>query len=129
MGQQQILLIVLGVIMVGVALSVGLQQFIVGSESLNRDAIVNDIISIVGDAQTYYTRPNSFGGGNSSFTGYTIPTRLSETGNGKYEATGNENELIIDGISQIHNRVMVKLTLSRTESDWDYHWLWEHEGL
>ena len=129
MGQQQILLIILGVIIVGVAVAVGLQQFVTGSETANREAIVNDISGIVGDAQAYYSRPSPMGGGNGSFTGYSIPIRLNETANASYEAEGDGNSLVVEGTSVIHNRVIVTLTLTRSEGGWDYTWLWEHEGL
>lgn len=129
MGQQQLLLIIVGVIIVGTAIAVALNQFIIGAESANREAIVNDISSIVGDAQGYFTRPTAIGGGNGSFTGYSLPDRLKETGNAIYDADGNDYKLIVEGRSTVHNRVIVKLTLTRSTDNWNYEWLWEHEGL
>lgn len=129
MGQQHLLLIILGVLIVGAAIAVGLRQFLIGSENANREAIVNDIVHIVGDAQRHYHRPSAMGGGNGSFSGYTIPAVLSQTGNAKYQAEGNGNELIVEGISIIYNRVIVKLILTRAEDGWLYDWAWEHEGL
>jgi hypothetical protein len=129
MGQQQILLIILGVIVVAVAIAVGLQQFVIGSETANREAIVNDISGIVGDAQAYYSRPLPMGGGNGSFTGYTTPARLNETSNATYQIEGNGNMLVIEGTSVVHNKVIVTLTLIKSDSGWDYTWMWAHEGL
>jgi hypothetical protein len=129
MGQQQLLLIILGIIIVATAIAVGLQQFMIGSETANREAIVNDIANIVGNAQSYYSRPNQMGGGSGSFSGYSLPIRLNKTGNASYDAEGNGSQLIVEGTSMIHNRVIVMLTLTRSDDGWDYNWFWEHEGL
>jgi hypothetical protein len=129
MGQQQLLLIIVGVIIVGAAIAVGIHQFTIGAESANREAIVNDIASIVGNAQGYMSRPSLMGGGNGSFSGYTLPFRLSETGNATYTADGNDNILIVEGASLIHRQVVVTLILTKLDNNWDYEWLWEHEGL
>ena len=43
MGQQQLLLIILGVIIVGIAIAVGISMFSSGSVQANRDGIVNDL--------------------------------------------------------------------------------------
>jgi hypothetical protein len=128
MGQQQLLLVVVGIIIIGTAISVGLTQFNSIAEDANRDAIVNDISHIVGDASSYFVRPAAMGGGSGSFTGYHLPYRLSETGNATYEAEGNGNQLIVIGTSVINHKVIVTLTLMRSENGWDYIWLWEHEG-
>ena len=129
MGQQQILLVILGVIIVAVSIALGLQLFGIGSETANREAIANDIANIVGDAQAYYSRPSPMGGGEGSFAGYILPDRLDETPNASYEAEVSDRTLVVEGTSMIHGRVIVKLTLTRIEGSWEYNWQWEHEGL
>ena len=129
MGQQQLLLIIVGVIIVATAIAVGVQLFSVGAKTANREAIVNDISSIVGHAQGYYTRPSTMGGGNGSFEGYNLPARLSETGNASYEAEGSDDGLVIEGTSVIDGRIVVTLILTHSSDSWQYNWLWEHEGL
>ena len=84
MGQQQLLLIILGVIIVGIAIAVGLQLFQAGSLGANQDAIVNDVMNISAHAEQYRIRPASMGGGDGSLADYTLPERLRETGNGTY---------------------------------------------
>ncbi|MCL6098377.1 MAG: hypothetical protein M1391_07375 [Bacteroidetes bacterium] len=87
MGQQQLLLIVLGVIIVGIAVVVGINVFTASSTSSNRDAVISDLTNLASMAQTYYRKPTALGGGNNTFTGWTVPAQLDTTGNGTYSAT------------------------------------------
>ncbi|TSA30271.1 MAG: hypothetical protein D4R68_01065 [Ignavibacteriales bacterium] len=81
MGQQQLLLIVLGVIIVGIAVVVGINVFTASSSSANRDGVIADLTNIATMAQQYYRKPASLGGGGNTFTGWTIPSNLSPTAN------------------------------------------------
>lgn len=104
MGQQQLLLIILGVIIVGIAIAVGLQLFQSGSVGANQDAMINDIMNIAAHAQQYMIRPGSMGGGGGSFTGYTLPGRLQSTGNGDYAVSAATSDgVTIAGTSKIHD--------------------------
>ena len=67
MGQQQLLLIILGVIVVGIAVAVGITMFNDSATSANRDAVTNDLINLASRAQQYYRRPTALGGGGGSF--------------------------------------------------------------
>lgn len=129
MGQQQLLLIILGVIIVATAIAVGLWLFQTGAETATRDAIINDITHIVGNAFVYYSRPLEMGGGSGSFSGYALPPSLNQTGNGQYDVNGDGDILVVEGTSLMHEHVVVELTLSRDENGWDYTWDWKHEGI
>ena len=72
MGQQQLLLIILGVIVVGIAVAVGITMFTDNATSANRDAVVNDLVNLSARAQQYYRRPQTLGGGGNAFTGLTL---------------------------------------------------------
>ena len=74
MGQQQLLLIILGVIIVGVAIAVGISMFSGQSVSANKDAIIIDISTLGADAYQFKIRPSTMGGGNGTFAGYAIAT-------------------------------------------------------
>lgn len=87
MGQQQLLLIVIGVIIVGIAIVVGIYLAATSAQSSNRDAVIADLNNIGAFAQQYYRKPTALGGGGNSFTGFTIPPILTQTGNGSYTAT------------------------------------------
>ncbi|MBX2819486.1 MAG: hypothetical protein KTR29_07385 [Rhodothermaceae bacterium] len=63
MGQQQLLLLVLGIVIVGVAVIVGLQAFAVNQKKANIDAIQLTSMRIASEAQAWLRTPVSYGGG------------------------------------------------------------------
>jgi len=75
MGQQQLLLLILGVVIVGIAVAVGIQLFRTNATQSNRDALVNDMGVISAQAQAYWRKPTAMGGGGRSFVKFdqTIP--------------------------------------------------------
>jgi hypothetical protein len=66
-GQQQLLLVLLGVIVVSVAVGIGITMFADSSVSTNRDALVSDLQNLATRAQQFYHRPVYMGGGGNSF--------------------------------------------------------------
>ncbi len=72
MGQTQILMIVLAVIIVGIAVAAGIQMFGKSAITANRDAVVGDCQSIASAAMQYYKKPAEMGGGARTFTGLTL---------------------------------------------------------
>lgn len=87
MGQQQLLLIILGVIIVGIAIAVGISMFSSSSVQANKDAIVNDLNNLAADAYQYKIRPSTMGGGATSYVGYVVPTKLQSNDNGNFAAS------------------------------------------
>ena len=71
MGQQQLLLIVLGVIIVGIAVVVGINLFNANAESSTQDSIVSQGTNIGAMAQQYYKKPTAMGGGGNSYIDFT----------------------------------------------------------
>jgi hypothetical protein len=69
MGSQQLLLILVGVIVVGIMIAVGLDMFKDQASSTNRDSLANDLSNFAIQAQKYYRRPASMRGGDYSFNG------------------------------------------------------------
>ncbi len=97
MGQQQLLLIVLGVIIVGIAVVVGISVFTASSSSANRDAVISDMTNLASLAQQYYRKPGALGGGDRTFTGWTVPSSLDTTGNGLYAVTTAAQSITLVG--------------------------------
>lgn len=97
MGQQQLLLIVLGVIVVGIAVVVGINLFNANAISANRDGVISDLNNLAAMAQQHYKKPASMGGGANTYTGWTIPTQLDTTANGTYVATVGAQSISIVG--------------------------------
>lgn len=84
MGQQQLLLITLGVIIVGSALIVGMNLFHANAVESNRNGVTNDLLHIATMSQAYYRKTSELGGGNKSFAGFQIPKQLLKNENGEY---------------------------------------------
>jgi hypothetical protein len=95
MGQQQLLLIILGVIIVGIAIAVGLSLFSAQSVQANKDAITNDLNNLAANAYQYRIRPSAMGGGNNSYTGYSIPSKLQTNENASYTIVSNSGAGIV----------------------------------
>ncbi|MGE5812583.1 MAG: hypothetical protein ACM339_13830 [Ignavibacteria bacterium] len=70
MGQQQLLLIVLGVIVVGIAVVVGINLFNANAESSTQDSIVMQGTNIGAMAQQYFKKPIAMNGGGNSFVDF-----------------------------------------------------------
>ena len=99
MGQQQLLLIILGVIIVGIAIAVGISMFSSGSIQANRDALVNDLNNLAANAYQYRIRPTTMGGGGGAYTGYTIPTKLVSNDNGSFTRAAAAQSVTFVGTS------------------------------
>lgn len=70
MGQQQLLLIVLVILIVGIAIIVGLGYFDSAAKNAHEDQMRNDMLTFVANATAYKNRPGVLGGGSGSFWGY-----------------------------------------------------------
>ncbi len=72
MGQQQLLLVILVTIIVGIATVVAINTFGTAADQANVDAVRQDMLQIAASAQQYYMRPEMLGGGGRSFDGITF---------------------------------------------------------
>ena len=84
MGQQQLLLIVLGVIIVGIAIAVGISMFKSNAVSSNRDQVINDLNNLGAKAEQFWRKPTSMAGGGQSFAGFGLTVDDTLNGNGMY---------------------------------------------
>lgn len=126
MGQQQLLLLVLGTVIVGLAVVVGIDAFSENRKKSNADALVNDAVRLASDAQAWRLKPAAFGGGadDDDFTNLTLEDLGYETnGDGNYENLNGEfsfgfdsgNLEIIATNQETQNQVTV--TVEGTDSD------------
>ena len=67
MGQQQLLLIVLGVIIVGIAVVVGINLFNANARESTKDTMVSEATNLGAMAQQYFKKPIALGGGGNTF--------------------------------------------------------------
>ena len=127
MGQQQLLLLVLGIVIVGLAVVVGIQAFGENQVKANADAMVNDGVRIASDAQAWKLKPKAFGGGGdlvgaTNFEGLTFAQLGYEEGtqtgcdtygnlNGCYTLTASASGVAITGTSKdSKNNIAVDVT-------------------
>ena len=97
MGQQQLLLIILGIIVVGVAIAISITLFRGNAIDRKREILVNESHNIGSIAISYFKKPKMMGGGGKSFSGWTIPTTLQSTVNGSYTAQVSASNVVITG--------------------------------
>lgn len=69
MGQQQILLIVIGILVVTIAVCAGMMAHTQGPGAADREAMIGDLRRLATRAQGYYRWPAVLGGGTGSFIG------------------------------------------------------------
>ena len=67
MGTQQILLIVLSVIIVGIAVAVGITMFNAQATNSNRQAVMSDMNNLASSCLAFYKTPTSHGGGGGAW--------------------------------------------------------------
>ena len=99
MGQQQLLLVVLSAIIVGISIVVGINMFQSGSVQANIDAVTQDVVTIASRSQEWWRKPAQLGGGGRSWTGIgTLDGDIfasinfpDSTVNGTYVITDNGN--------------------------------------
>lgn len=84
MGQQQLLLIVLGVIIVGIAIAVGINQFQTSAVESNTQQIISDLVQLGSKAQRYYKLPATMGGGGSNYASFSLTSNEYSNSNGSY---------------------------------------------
>jgi Tfp pilus assembly protein PilE len=92
MGQQQLLLIVLGMIVVGIAVGIGINLFSAAETEANREQLVAALTSLGTMAQEYYSTPSMFGGGNRNFKKWKIPKSYKKFEGGKFKVKFNKKE-------------------------------------
>jgi hypothetical protein len=80
MGQQQLILLVLATIIVGLAIVVGIRAFNENSLKSNADAMVQDAVRIANDLQAWKQKPAPFGGQASVTTAAVVLDRGDFTG-------------------------------------------------
>jgi hypothetical protein len=97
MGQQQILLIVLSVILVGIAVAIGIKMFKDNARSQTEQAIAQRLQSLGGEAIKLFKTPTSQLGKGGSYTG-TVITDLMETpaeDNAVYSITSATDSVLV----------------------------------
>jgi hypothetical protein len=121
MGQSQLLIIAISVLIVGIAILAGAGFFDSGETDSNKKAMINDINQIAGQAARYYRRPTQLAGGNYSYVGFLVPTKYQTNLNGTYSTTAlNAKNLQIRGVSSrdTSNTITAQIDMYGKASNW-----------
>lgn len=127
MGQQQLILLVLGIVIVGLAVMIGIQAFNENSKKANLDNLVVDAIDIATTAQVWMLKPRIYGGGDNScatacdwssatFTklGLSAPSDVYSTLNGQIELDRSAGTELVVIATNVQNNNQVRVTVSGT---------------
>jgi hypothetical protein len=104
MGQQQLILLVLATVIVGLATVVGIRAFSENADRANADALLQDAVRIANDIQASRQKPAPFGGistfADASFSalGYASTDGTTyENLNGLFTITASGTDVLITG--------------------------------
>ena len=122
MGQQQLLLIVLGILLVGIAVIIGISVFRTSAIDQKRNYLVSECMTLGSLAQQYYLKPTTYGGGSQSYLNWSIPPSLRNTAAGTYKIDNQEqNSVTILGIGNEvvtgNDTIKVSLTVPQPPQD------------
>ena len=122
MGQQQLLLIILGVMLVAFAIAVGLTLFSAQAIQANKTAIFNDINQIAAYANHYRVSTTSMGGGQGSYAGFRIPITMTYTENASFQATSTASTVTIvaKSLNDSSNTITVVMNRAGELGNWTY---------
>ncbi|PIQ62840.1 MAG: hypothetical protein COV99_04945 [Bacteroidetes bacterium CG12_big_fil_rev_8_21_14_0_65_60_17] len=118
MGQQQLLLLVFGVIIVGIAIIAGINVYVVNFDQALVDNIVNRNLEIANSAVFYKTKMDPYNGGNMSYellgdSGLETLSMSSTTNFGTFAITNaTETTLEITGIGLRNPDIGVRTYIS-----------------
>lgn len=137
MGQQQLLLVILVTILVGIATLVAFNVFGTAAEEANRDAVRQDILGAAAQAQAIWTRPAMMDGAGQDFSTLTaaellprlnIPGDVAADGssvtneNGVYTvAITNATTIAVTGDPASDTPNIIG-TITRTDGVWGITW-------
>jgi len=110
MGYQQMLMLVLSILIIGISTVIGIQMFNNEMMNFNRKAVISDMNIFAGVANAYYMTPVNMGGGNRTWDvdqlgfwfgyNYDANNNSISNDNGVYVFTSSEDVLTIEGIGK-----------------------------
>ena len=139
MGQQQLLLLVLGMVIVGIAVVAGIQAFSEGKQKAERDAAISDAMRLISDIQAWKLKPSAFGGGANvqGFTGVSLTAigldpkndagnddSKYETLNGCFNVSGDKNGATLSIYETNCSTLIATVTITGASPDsikWNYN--------
>jgi len=122
MGQTQLFLVVLGMMLIGIAIYVGVSMFSANTVEDSRNALIGDLQNFAARANAYYWKPTTQGGGGKSFIGISMSQvyPMNENLNGVYSIeSAQDDQCVISGVGRVvasngdSIRVRIRVTTQR----------------
>src|SRR5574341_2662411 len=122
MGQQQLILILLAILLIGVAIAAGLGLFSSNQAENNKLAIINDLNNLKSLAFKYRRRPLTMAGGAGTYSGFILPTKLATNPNAAYTMTVAADAITVVATSNITptNTITVVIDSEGKLINWTY---------
>ncbi len=111
MGQQQLLLLVLGVVIVGIAVMAGFHAFNVKSRQFAADRLVDRNLTIAANAVFWKAKKDPFAGGNAEYTNFSLQNVAleDEAAGGEFIVTDARGQtLVITAVSRQYPKIGVR---------------------
>ena len=100
MGQSQLLIIAISVLIIGIAILAGAGSCQSNDVEANKKAMIDDIHHIATNAIRYYKRIPALGGGGNKYDGFVLPIGYQSNLNGRYSTTVKSSQVLeITGMS------------------------------
>lgn len=126
MGQQQLLMVVLSMILVGVAIVVGQTMFEANAINSEQAALTNDLMNFAMKARGYYWRPSYLGGAHRDFRNLLSMNMFvwDENENGRYYIeSAAQDSLVIVGVGRMvigGDTIRVRVSIDERRSTFEY---------
>ncbi len=100
MGQSQLLIIAISILIIGIAILAGVGYFQSDDIEANKKAMIDDVHHIAANAVRYHRRIPALGGGGSKYDGYALPKGYQSNLNGRYITTVKSSQVLeVTGMS------------------------------
>lgn len=123
MGQQQLIIIVLIALLVGLSVSAGLRYMSANNQSNEVDLIMQQMNMIVSEAKQYALKPRSLAGGEGSFIGFIADDILLNNERVRIALTVGTDWILMQGYGSVEgwdgkNPVQVIAQYNETKKRW-----------
>ncbi|MCC5913065.1 MAG: hypothetical protein JJU46_01710 [Balneolaceae bacterium] len=118
MGQQQLLLVVLVTIIIGIATVVAINTMQAATDEANADPIRQEILQAHANSNSFLRRPAIIGGGEGSYDGITLESiQLPELSENAAYSLGEVNSDSFQIIAESDRGFTLKATITKGSSD------------
>jgi len=123
MGQQQLLFVILGIIVIGIAIAAGISMFESQNVLTNRDSIISDLNELAANVYQFRGKLRTMGGGQGDYSTYTIPSMMATNVNATYSvqsASVNSLSILAVSVENPSNTVFVTIDSNGKLENWTF---------